>query len=255
MSIKSIIYFLTCLFLLSSVTSPVRACPPPDCGDCKEWDPVQEECVWKEGAECEDSLDCKTCYYCINCQCELPYGSECGEDDPCPGECHTCVGSEVCLCENDDSKCNTANCEKCVSGSCEYQCDPETQVCCDGTCTPKCEDGEPTGQCDTSHNEEYECIGCTVFPYNCSDFTMREYYGNEVRYCTGGCPGDCVQQNAVECYVEYDCKYGTQLPLSICATQGDGVACVDYPDVWFCTPCVKNGEEWEIEYAYPKECQ
>jgi hypothetical protein len=27
-----------------------------------------------------------------NCQCDLPYGSECGEDDPRPGECHTRIG-------------------------------------------------------------------------------------------------------------------------------------------------------------------
>jgi len=61
------------------------------------------------------------------CTCELPYGSECGEDDPCPGECHTCVGSEVCLCEDDDSKCDPDEC------------------CDDGTCVPKCTN---TGQCD-----------------------------------------------------------------------------------------------------------
>ena len=122
-------------------------------------------------------------------------------------------------------------------------------------CTPKCEDGEPTGQCDTSYNEEYECIGCTVIPYICSDFIKRIYTGNEVRYCTGGCPGDCVQQDAVECYVEYECKYGDQLEYSICGTVGEGgVDCLDVPFLWWCSPC-DDLEEGVIVYAYPRVCQ
>lgn len=131
MKTKCIAFSLACLFILSSLSLPATACPPPDCDDCEEWDPVNKECVLKEGAECADSLDCNTCYYCMpTCTCELPYGSECGEDDPCPGACHTCVASEfgeICLCEDDDTKCTA-------------------DECCDaGTCVPKCTN---TGQCD-----------------------------------------------------------------------------------------------------------
>ena len=172
----------------------------------------------------------------------------CGGCDPPCGNCERCISGR-CVPYGD---CPCGECETCQNCWCQ-SCAAQGKVCCEGVCTPKCEDGEPTGQCDTSYNEE--CIGCTVFPYTCSDFKMREYTGSEVYYCSGGCPGDCVQQNAVECYVECECKYGTQLAMRICATQGGGVACVDYPDVWFCTPCVKNDQECVIEYAYPRKCQ
>lgn len=167
------------------------------------------------------------------------------------GDCVVCGGDPNKACC--DGECYDITTQKCCTdGENKWVCDIN-KTCCDGTCEPKCEDGEPTGQCDTSYN--YECIGCTVIPYQCSDFKMREYYGNEVRYCTGGCPGDCVQQNAVECYVEYECKWGTTLDYSFCGAGEEGVACTDILIAMWCTPCVKNNDRWQIEYVYPTECQ
>jgi len=201
---------------------------------------------------------------------------ESGLLDCCGGICYD--GENACcddvICDDPDAGCCPRDSGPCCSGSCcdDKTCyDPATKKCCgfgngtvcdkdeiccdDGSCKPTCEDGEPTGQCDTSHNEDYGCIGCTVIPHICSSFKTRVYTGKEVRYCTGGCPGDCVQQDAVECYVECECKYGLQQDYSICGTVGEGLACLDLPFVWYCSPCVKNNQECEIEYAYPKKCQ
>lgn len=194
---------------------------------------------------------CPDCHSCVNCNCSCT--SDCCSDSDCTGECKSCIS---CSCVDDDSKCDTAKCYKCVGGSCEYQCDPATQVCCDGTCTPKCEDGEPTGECDTSKNEDYKCPGCVYLLDDCSNYTMREYYGNEVRYCTGGCPGDCVQQNAVECYVEYKCKLVGILWHSCQESPPGEMNCL--PNIFspVCNGCTKDSEEPEpIEYAYPTQCQ
>lgn len=109
-----------------------------------------------------------------------------------------------------------------------------------------------------SNNEEYECIGCVGLFGSCSSYTMRLYTGNEVRYCYGGCPGDCVQQDAVHCYTEYECTIFTVIFFSCeedwppgsgeqnCAPNLPGSAC---------GTCVQNSLEWEIGYAYPRECQ
>ena len=251
------------IFLLLLLIFPISALAGggggPYCGRCRIWDGDRcvprmtcPSCQHCSGGRCVNTYECSSdsqctgqgpCKGCIGCYCQ-------DDDSKCTGECHTCSGGN---CIDDQSKCNAANCETCVGGNCEYQCDPATQVCCDGICTPKCENTPPTGSCDTSYNEE--CLGCTVIPHICSSFTMKVYYGNEVHYCTGGCPGDCVQQNAVECYVEYECKYGIQQEYSICGEVGEGVDCIDLPFLWYCSPCVKNNNEWEIEYAYPKECQ
>lgn len=80
--------------LLFWVTVPARACcegdPPgnPACYECRDgaW-------VLKSGAECGGDLDCE-------------YGGE---------GCEVC---RDCLCKDDDSKCNAANCETCVGGVC-----------------------------------------------------------------------------------------------------------------------------------------
>lgn len=116
-----------------------------------------------------------------------------------------------------------------------------------------CEDGEPTGECDTSNNENYKCPACIGLLDDCANYTSRAYYGNDVRYCyVLGCPGDCVQQDAVECYVVYTCKLGAILSHSC---QGDPVKCL--PDVGgMCYGCAGNPDEWEpIQYRYPTECQ
>jgi len=152
------------------------------------------------------------------------------------------------------SSCDPANCQTCVDGWCQVCGGDPNQVCCDGSCEPKCEDGEPTGECDTSHNAEYECVGCVLIG-DCSNYTMREYYGNEVRYCTGGCPGDCVQQNAVECYVVYECK-AVILWGYTCETVLGHKICVTALPYKICEGCTKNPDKWEpIVYRYPTECE
>ena len=89
MNIKFIVILLSCMLLLSGFAIPTVACPPPDCGDCKEWDPVKEECVLEEGAECATSLDCTICYSCVNCSCEYSC-----VDDQC---CDFLLGYRYCV--------------------------------------------------------------------------------------------------------------------------------------------------------------
>ncbi len=210
-------------------------------------------CCW-EGHTCCNGYCCKTSN-CLECDGQGHCISTCDPNTEacCDGECYN-ITTQKC-CTDGENKWVCDKDEICCDGTC---CDRDTETCCDdGTCEPKCEDGEPTGQCDTSYNEE--CIGCTVIPYQCSDFISRIYTGNEVRYCTGGCPGDCVlmpwPMNAVECYVECECKWGTTLDYSFCGAGEEGVACTDILIAMWCTPCVKNDEECVIEYAYPTACQ
>lgn len=216
--LKPISVFVACLLLLSGFAMPVMGWEcNPQCGNCE--DCVDGQCV--EYGNCWGG--CPDCYSCVDCYCEW----DCSAGQTCCGG--SCC-SNVC--------CNGVCCE-------------EGKICCpDGSCAWPCADGEPTGECDTSHNEE--CVECLLLGL-CTDYTMREYYGSEVRYCTGGCPGDCYQQNAVECYVECECKMGRAIYGHSCsALQHCNVSKAE--DI--CFTCTKNPRECEpIEYSYPTKCQ
>jgi hypothetical protein len=263
-----------CMLFLSTTAQQAIAWPClggcPACYTC-----TPTGCEWQCGAGncCGGSCCSNTC--CNGACCgsgQNCCGVSCCSNICCNGVCcsagQNCCGGSCCsnvccdgvCCGAGQTCCNGTCCDsgRCCNG---LNCCEEGQICCpDGSCAWPCVDGEPTGECDTSHNEEYECIGCVGLLGSCSSYTMRLYTGNEVRYCSGGCPGDCVQQSAVECYVEYECKSFLMLfytceelpsppwpPDSgkVCIPAGPGA----------CDSCVQNSEEWEIGYAYPRECQ
>ncbi len=162
-----------------------------NCGNCQVCQNCN--CVKDPTVECDDSSDCKTCYYCMpNCKCELPYGSECGEDDPCPGECHTCVGSEVCLCEDDDSKCASDEC------------------CLDGTCVPKCTN---TGQCSYEPPDTSNYVTCENFnptDKRCEDIIEGALCGHVIKVALND--AECAAC-APDCYKEYICPCAEIIPV------------------------------------------
>ena len=224
---------------------------------CVDNCPPCQRCIW-DGTAAVCCSYCSDDEKCCTDDPNKPHGYCCGSDETCCnghccGECKTCVNGECRACDPD-------KCETCIDGECKVCGGDTDKKCCDGSCVDKCENTSPTGQCDTSQNENYECIGCTLFPYDCSDFTTRIYTGYETLWCTGGCPGECVQLDAVHCYSEYKCMKGVQQAYSICSTEGDGVACEPspwYPEgLWFCSPCVKNpADPLPAFYVYPKACQ
>ncbi|MBA7648322.1 hypothetical protein ES703_56108 [subsurface metagenome] len=252
MNIKFIVILLSCMLLLSGFAIPTVACPPPDCGDCKEWDPVKEECVLEEGAECATSLDCTICYSCVNCSCEY----SCVDDQCCDfilgcvGKCPPCH-----YCDNGFCYDICVECQECVEGSC-ISCAALGKVCCDGWCEEPCTqtDGDT---CDTGHSLEYQCIGCVVLPYHCDDFTTRVYTGNVPHQCSGGCFGDCDWVNDVHCYTEYECGVEVDF-LAICSTDPEepgGVRCNPFPG-WECSHCIRNiYNPGENHYVTSGECQ
>jgi len=91
MKIKSIVILLTYLLLLSSLTVPAIACPPPYCGECE---------VLREG-ECE--------YNCSSGQC-CDIGIGCVYSYDCSGECTSC-SEGYCTSECEE-------CEECVDDEC-----------------------------------------------------------------------------------------------------------------------------------------
>jgi len=222
---------------------------------------------------CDPGETCCEISCCSNACCA---GTCCG-----PGE--TCCGSQCCLSECcggllccgtigknccDDLVCYDPVTEKCCGDGngtvcntnqacCNGTCCPEGEICCDdGSCASPCVDGEPTDDCNTSHDEEHECPGCLMNPLgSCSNYTMREYTGNEVVYCSGGCAGDCVEQDKVHCYTEYDCKAKTFIAFTcFWGAPGGGKLCVAEP-MSSCQACEKNADEWEKKYAYPTKCE
>jgi hypothetical protein len=143
MRIKLILLLLVC-FLLTGLTMPMIACPPPDCGSCCYWEgPVPGgSCQLIPGTDCGDCSGCSYCYSCVICWCQCT--SECCSASDCTGECHN--GCSNCSCLDDQSKC-TGECHTCSDGSCEddnTKCGSD-ECCDDGTCVPKCTN---TGQCD-----------------------------------------------------------------------------------------------------------
>jgi len=247
-----------CMLFLSTTAQRVIAWPCPPCPDCHTCTPT--------GCEPYGNCwgGCPSCESCVSCWCQCT--SECGcGGKSCTGCCEcsgcSCVGGDcppchdcntvTCECEY---QCDPDDCETCVDGSCQVCGGDPNETCCDGTCTPKCEDGEPTGECDTSHNAEYECVGCVLIG-DCSNYTMREYYGSEVSFCNGGGCTDCLQLDAVECYVVYECKRDLQWGRSCQTVLGYDMCVTQYP--WsLCEGCTKNKDESEpIVYRYPTRCR
>jgi hypothetical protein len=109
------------------------------------WDSIDNDCDGK--ADFDDSADC--------CQAKCD-GKQCG-DDGCGGSCGTCGATDECKdgkcvlkCGGDPAHTCKGYCEQtygsdgklfCSQSYCEayaYNCMPDYQSCCVGTCTPMC---------------------------------------------------------------------------------------------------------------------
>ena len=69
------IYILLVFLLLSNLTMPAIACPPPDCGNCCHRvstgpGPSDGYCDLDTGADCGDCSGCSPCYTCVSCSCD-----------------------------------------------------------------------------------------------------------------------------------------------------------------------------------------
>lgn len=158
MRIQSILLLLVC-FLLSGLTLPAIACPPPDCGSCCHWEgPVPGgSCELNTGVECGDCHGCyNPCYSCVSCFCEWDCstgatccnGSCCNSDNCCNGTTCCTNSNDVCCtdsgsycCESGETCCKGTCCDpnlcldcNSTTGQCESICDPNCEFCCDGTC-------------------------------------------------------------------------------------------------------------------------
>lgn len=219
MKIQSVISFLACL-LLSLLSVPAIACPPPDCGDCKEWDEVTQQCEWKYGAECETSGDCPTCEHCIDCKCECIAECGCGGkscyygypsccfclfcmcvETPCSGECETCV---ACVCDDDQSKCDFPpnECWSCIDGSCQSdqsKCTGECETCVESTCL------DDDDKCDTENCEECTAGSCAN---KCSP--------SEPYCCDGECSSLCWKTSTTPASIQQSCPDCKNIALDHC---------------------------------------
>jgi len=281
---RAIVLVLFCLLIMLGLSSRSTATPPP-CPDCEYWSFIEERCIpygdcWGGCTNCKTCVDCwcrclaECCFdaHCSGC-CKCS-GCQCVDDTPsCFGGCYACIGCgciyqcdpdncQICVdnvCENRCTQ-DPASCDECDGvGNCVSACDPNTQVCCDGTCTDKCENTEPTGHCDTSHNGEYQCVGCVGVPpftsAECGDFEIRVYTGNINHHCTGGCPGDCQEQDPVHCYTMYECwPYSEQ--ESLCILGGESTICFPAGELLTCLGCKKKlFDDGEPEYVTHWACQ
>ncbi len=173
---KSVAYCLAYLFLFS-LTVPAMAWPPP-CPDCYEWN--GSDCVWACGS-----------------------GSCCGGsccNEPCCGE--ICCGVSQYCCG--DTIWNELCCN-------------ENEVCCwgfDGMggiyyyCNPPCWDEvTDTTTCAESHEQTYECPGCTVglVSPTCLEFTWRDYSGLTINECHDGCVSSDWNVETEICYETKKC--------------------------------------------------
>ena len=141
MRIRTIPFHLIIFLLLSSLTLPAIACPPPDCGSCCHWvstGPGPSDGYCELDAECGDCRGCyNPCYSCVSCYCER----DCSPTQSCCTDSgdYCCESNETC-CEG--NCCATGQC--CNDGTCVDTC-PDCYECVDGSCEPcKCwDDGDP----------------------------------------------------------------------------------------------------------------
>jgi len=202
--------------------SKIKVSCPPDCGNCKQWDPVTQQCVWKQGAECESSGDCSTCESCIDCKCECIAECGCGGKSCyygypgccwCPncscvsmgcfayGYCKTCV---ACVCADDQSKCDFPpnECWSCIDGYCvsdQSKCTGECETCVGSTCI------DDDDKCDTENCEECSNGSCV---YKCSS--------SQPYCCDGQCSSICWKTSTTPASIQQVCADCKNIALDHC---------------------------------------
>jgi len=167
MKIKSIVILLACLLFLSAFAMVAVACLPPDCGDCKEWDPVKKECVLKEGAGCGVDSDCDPDERCENCQCCTDIGGSCRWDQECcSGHCN--LITDKCVECALDTECE--ECEVCLFdiGFCVSILPCPLYTHCDNhACVPDCVENGP--MCTYTSPGLYPGCDHPIDSYQCID--------------------------------------------------------------------------------------
>ncbi len=208
---KPITFFLLFL-LLSNLTTPSIACPPPDCGSCCYWistgpGPNDGYCELMPGADCGDCAGCSPCYSCVDCfclwDCTNPFATCCNGtccDNPCCG--NECCGANQYCCGNPPWN------ELCCNSD---------EVCCwyiDGSgnfvfyCNPPCTDAVTDTMTCNEYNEEcFKCTDCKQIspPPTCSTTTYRDYTGLEISTCYDGCPQFDHNTSNETCYEVKNC--------------------------------------------------
>jgi len=231
---KGFVIILLPFLLLSNFAVDVKACDPPDCGDCQSWNGVN--CVYY----------CTQCDSCVNDSCI----STCTA-------CEKCVYDSGWTCVND-----CPDCKDCVNGYCEGGCDvcyecvewspgyydcvfcDVNEVCCATGCEPECSRSDPTNDCNDSLNSQ--CPGCGL----CGSYTTTVYSDNLIYTCSGGCPGDC-EYDDVYCSTEYYCE-GWLWPCYWC--EGDPKACNYLDCIVGCIECYQDIDVKQVNYVSSGSC-
>jgi len=223
MKIKSLTIFLTCL-LLSILTVPAISCCDPPCGMCEEC--IDGECVW------------------VGC------------DPPCSG-CYNYCNPE-CVCEY---TCRGDLCEECVNNQCKVCGGDTSKVCCDdGSCASPCDEEIDEPRCESEWNES--CIACVGMLEFCSHHNTRIFMETVTYTCSGGCDGDCAEENPQPvCSRVYKCT-ACWFVTHICTDQLDTPVPLDCyfqtDTLWSCSRCVTDFDELVNEHPSPypsKRCQ
>jgi len=158
------LFFVTTFLLMFFGLQTVYAWQgPPQCPPCSYWNGVK--CV--SYGDC--SGGCPACESCVDCWCECT--SQCCDNSDCGG----CCKCSNCSCVSDNSGCSQANCEQCSNCGCQSKCDPETEVCCDGTCCACCGSSCCNGEekvailcaCFTGDGDGWNECSVTKFYHNC----------------------------------------------------------------------------------------
>ena len=182
--------------------------------------------------ECHDGCPPPTCVCeidaskCIGtCKSCLAFSGVC-YDDPaeCPGECDWCTDGE---CEDVDGYCD--DCETCLNGSCDPDCDPAEQECCNDTC---CDIGNCCNNTTCCPNSDDVC--CTDSGSYCCEFDETCCQGSccttgqccDDGTCVSSCPtGECCDDGKCEssCPTGKCCDDGVCVGIAECS----GSTCCD----------------------------
>jgi len=251
---KPIAIFLTCLLLLSNLKLPAAVAGCLDwcgwCYTCEDCECVYDGCprcgscrYCGSDCRCRNYGDCwggcPTCESCVNCYCQC--NSECG----CDGKtCSGCCVCSNCSCVPNHSNCDEANCYKCENCNCVYRCNPDTQVCCDGSCKPKCEEVGSETLCGSENDTP--CRACVGITGNCFDHRAKSYTNEIIYNCSGGCPGECDDEYPdPPCYEEYFCDDYIHYTFAECTNMSETgpvpLECYDAGAPWGCTRCQQGG--------------
>jgi len=149
--------------------------------------------------------------------------------------------------------CDPNKCEKCIEGQCQVCGGDPDEVCCDGVCTPKCED--EILDSINCHGTSYDCwrscdaVGCEPIS------TTTVYENIDRKTCQGGCPGECPDWSSVLCYTEYDCVrlWFPPYPDYVCDWQTG--FCNKPNEGLICFVCKQSSGGGRPQYGASRECQ